>query len=153
MPAFGSEGHVGLGTDGASPLERVELPIDGQISPTSRAGELDAHLLEGRADAVGTDLRVLRKLLDSMNGLQVSFSELSAGVRAICESRQLLLGKVPEDSMHGVAAHLEVASDGLGIPSLRVQLDDHSTALEPIGDVSLPRMAACGRRWLGAHGQ
>src|SRR5262249_497661 len=103
MPAFGSEGHVGLGTDGASPLEGVGPPIDGQLPPTSRAGELDANLLEGRADAVGTDLRVLRKLLDGMNGPQVSFSELGAGVRAIRESRQLLLGKVPEESMHGVA--------------------------------------------------
>src|SRR5450759_5296153 len=66
---------------------------------------------------------------------------------------KLLLGPSPQREMHSLSAHIEIARDGFGIPSVGMQPDDGSSALRTVLDVRIAWITALGGRWCGTRGQ
>ena len=55
--------------------------------------------------------------------------------------------------MDRLSAHLKIASNGFGIPSIRVKPNDGSATFCAILDVCIAWKAAFGGRWFGARSQ
>ena len=106
MPTLGPERHVCLGARPARHLEVVQAPVDGKIAATGSTGELDAHLLKGRADAIGTKQGILRQLFNLLDRLNINFAQLFACMGFIFQSGKLLLRKTLENLVDRLSAYV-----------------------------------------------
>src|SRR6266516_245998 len=73
--------------------------------------------------------------------------------RFIIQPCMPLLCPAFEHFIHPRARRLEIRADGRDGPAFRVQIDDGSPSLIPVGDLCVGRIALCRNRWLWSISQ
>src|SRR5207247_6460210 len=111
------------------------------------------HLFEGSTHAIRSNQWTRGSFLDPLHCGESHLADACACVRFLLNTSKLLLGPAFECRMDRLSAHLKIASNGFGIPSIRVKPNDGSATFCAILDVCIAWKAAFGGRWFGARSQ